>query len=292
MCIQRNKGETRDSRKGKGNTFDMRQLQVLLLALVTVAVLGAAVFCCPRGKVTILMYHHLAEDGETLNSMTVTAGKFRHDMEYLRENNYVTLLPGELSRILRGKEACPERAVVVSFDDGYESNYSIAYPILRETGRRAVISLITENIREAREEGAFMLCWPEVGEMAASGIVEFGSHSDNLHNPDIGGELRKGIDAVNGVQRLHGETYEQYAERVGTDLERSVKKIQDHTGCAVQWFAYPYGAGDRWCEALLKDMGIPISVSTEPGAARVGFGTRDLPRCAVREDTDLAQLLQ
>ena len=270
----------------------MRQLQILLLALVTAAILSAAVFCCPRGKVMILMYHHLVEDGETLNSMTVTVSRFRQDMEYLRENGYVTLLPEELSQILRGKRACPERAVVVSFDDGYESNYSIAYPILCETGCRAVISLITENIREEREEGAFMLCWPEVEEMAASGMIEFGSHSDNLHNPDIGGELRKGIDAVNGVQRLHSETRAQYAERVGTDLRRSFEKIQEHTGHAVQWFAYPYGAGDRWCEALLKEMEIPISVSTEPGVARVGFGTRDLPRCGVREDTDLAELLQ
>lgn len=270
----------------------MRQLQMLLLALATAAILGAAVFCCPRGKVTILMYHHLVEDSETINSLTITTGKFRQDMEFLRENGYVTLLPGELSQILRGKRDCPERAVVVSFDDGYESNYAIAYPILRETGCKAVISLITENIREEREEGAFMLCWPEVEEMAASGIVAFGSHSDNLHNPDIGGELRKGIDAANGVQRLRKETRSQYAERVGTDLKRSFERIQVHTGQAVEWFAYPYGAGDRWCEALLNDMEIPISVSTEPGVARVGFGTRDLPRCAVREDTDLAELLQ
>lgn len=268
-----------------------RKLQALFLALATAAILAVVLFHAPRGKVTILMYHHLVEeDGET-NSLTITADKFRRDMQYLKDNDFTTLLPEELVPILRGKRPCPERAVVVSFDDGYRSNYTLAYPILREYGCKAVISLITANIREAREEDAFMLSWPEVEEMAAGGLVAFGSHTDNLHNAELGGALRKGPGAYNGVQRRPGEPRGRYNARVGADLRRSFSLLEAHTGSPALWFAYPYGAGDRWCEGLLKELGVPVSVSTEPGKARVGWGTRDLPRCAVRQETELSELL-
>ena len=268
----------------------MKRVWMLLLAVLAVA-LGAAAYWNQRGTVRILMYHHLVADGGETNSMTVTAGKFRRDIEYLCTNGYITLLPEELSEVLRSKRACPERAVVISFDDGYASNYEIAYPILKEYGCKAVISLITSNIGEAKEEGAFMLCWPEVGEMSASGLVAFGSHSDNLHNPDIGGALRKGPDAVNGVERFPDETWAEYRERVGSDLARSCELVESHTGIPVSWFAYPYGAGDRWCEKLLDGLDVQISVSTEPGKSLGGCGTRDLPRYGIHEDTAIESIL-
>ena len=129
----------------------MKRFYRFLLFLVSAAVLGAVIFCYPRGQVTILMYHHLVEDGEETNSMAVTATKFRRDMEYLRAHGYVTLLPEELDGILRSRQQCPERAVVISFDDGYESNYTIAYPILQELGCKAVVALITSNIHDEQD---------------------------------------------------------------------------------------------------------------------------------------------
>ena len=268
----------------------MRRFRIALLLLAAV-IIGAFALRGMRGQVTILMYHHLVPDGGETNSLTVTEGKFRRDMEYLREHGYQTLLPDELNEILRGTQKCPKKAVVISFDDGYQSNYSIAYPVLKENGLRAVIALITANIREEKEENAFMLCWPEVREMSDSGLVSFGSHSHNLHNPDIGGAVRKGPDAVNGVQRLPDEKQVQYAERVGMDIAHSCTMIEQYTGVPVHWFAYPYGAGDRWCEKLLDAMDVTVSVSTQPGIARVGHGMRDLPRYGIREDTDLSDIL-
>lgn len=266
-----------------------RKKGVLLLAALLAVLAAFALY--GRGRVTILMYHHLVPDGSETSSMSVTGGKFRRDMEYLQAHGYQTLLPDELEEILRRHRICPKRAVVVSFDDGYRSNYQIAYPILQETGCRAVISLITANIHDAPEEGALMLSWQEVEEMSAGGTVVFGSHTDNLHNPDIGGELRTGPGAANGVERLRGETREDYQKRVGPDLARSCALIEAHTGEPVSWFAYPYGAGDRWCEKILDELEVAISVSTNPGRARAGGGIRSLPRFAVREDTDLASLL-
>ena len=127
----------------------MRRFRIALLLLAAV-IIGAFALRGMRGQVTILMYHHLVPDGGETNSLTVTEGKFRRDMEYLREHGYQTLLPDELNEILRGTQKCPKKAVVISFDDGYQSNYSIAYPVLKENGLRAVIALITANIQIGR----------------------------------------------------------------------------------------------------------------------------------------------
>ena len=93
------------------------------------------------------------------------------------------------------------------------------------------------------------------------------------------------------MERFPDETWEEYRERVGSDLARSGMLVESHTGIPVSWFAYPYGAGDRWCEKLLDAMDVTVSVSTQPGIARVGHGVRDLPRYGIREDTDLSDIL-
>lgn len=270
-------------------TRKLRVLLPLLLAVILIAIGTAALY--PRQRIPILMYHHLVADGGETNDLTITESKFRRDMEYLRAGGYTALSPEELDEILRGARPCPEKPVVISFDDGYRSNYALAYPILRETGQRAVIALITANIRETAEESNFMLAWPEIEEMAASGTVFFGSHTDNLHNPETGGMLRPGRRAVNGVRRLPEETQEEYAARVGGDIARSCRLIEAHTGAPVRWFAYPYGVCDRWCEAELDKLEVPVSVLTNAGYAVAGRPARRLPRFAVHEGTELSELL-
>lgn len=78
----------------------------------------------------ILMYHDVVEDGQPYNTWTVTAGRFRQDLQWLKDHGYACVLPRELARghLPRGK------AVLITFDDGYESNYRLAFPILKEFG--------------------------------------------------------------------------------------------------------------------------------------------------------------
>lgn len=90
-------------------------------------------------KVPILMYHNLTNDPSAVTSMTITGERFQEDMEYLEYNGYTPLLSADLINIRAGKEAMPERPVMITFDDGYRSNYDIAYPILQKTGQKNVL---------------------------------------------------------------------------------------------------------------------------------------------------------
>ena len=118
----------------------------------------------------ILMYHDVVEDGQPYNTWTVTAGRFRQDLQWLKDHGYACVLPRELARghLPRGK------AVLITFDDGYESNYRLAFPILKEFGDKAAIALVTKSVDQG-EPG--FLTWDMCREMEASGLVEFGSHT-------------------------------------------------------------------------------------------------------------------
>ena len=149
-------------------------------------------------KVPILMYHNLTNDPSAVTSMTITGERFQEDMEYLEYNGYTPLLSADLINIRAGKEAMPERPVMITFDDGYRSNYDIAYPILQKTGMKAVIALIGKSIRanDNTEANRFFLKWDEAAEMADSGLVELASHTYNLHNPQYGGLTNTGTASI------------------------------------------------------------------------------------------------
>jgi len=98
--------------------------------------------------------------------------------------------------------ALPEKPILITFDDGYRSNYDLVYPILQEYGVKACISIIvlmpdlpTDNF----------CTWGQLREMTASGLVEIGSHSYRLHNlGGDGGNFESG--GANGVERRPHES--------------------------------------------------------------------------------------
>lgn len=197
-------------------------LLAVLMAALTVPGAGAA---GSDGKMPILMYHDLTDDPDKTNSMTITGERFRLDMEFLQEFGYTPLLPADLIAIRDGSLAMPDRPVMVTFDDGYRSNYDIAYPILLQTGMKAVISVIAHNMtaEEPADGVRNHLLWSEMREMVQSGTVEIGSHTYNLHNPKYGGNTAP--DGINGVMRLGGESFSAYRARVGSDLMTSIDLI-------------------------------------------------------------------
>lgn len=262
-------------------------------------------------KIPILTYHDLTRDPDDVDDMTVTDERFRLDMEFLKEFGYTPLLSADLVAIHKGAAAMPDKPVMITFDDGYWSNYSIAYPILQQTGMKAVISVIAHNMEgdapviedtpgeaaaEADEPAAEpvrrRLSWQEMYEMVSSGLVEIGSHTYNAHNPQYGGNSAP--DGINGVMRQEGETFSEYCERIGTDLRASLDLITQRTGQKqVLYFAYPYGAYDSWMDKLLDENGVAVSVLSNNGAsADISVSLRNLLRYGIKMDTSVAQMLR
>lgn len=273
------------------NKFFRRSIAAAAAGLALMA--GASAAAADSGSMPILMYHDLTEDASKTSSMTVTSERFRLDMEYLQSFSYTPLFPSEVEEIVQGKRALPSRAVMITFDDGYLSNYTLASPILKQTGMKATVALIVDHIEKADPSNTsrHSLDWDEVKAMYDSGLFQFGSHTYNLHNPQYGG--MNAPDGVNGVMRTAGESQSAYAKRVGGDLAQSISLIKEHTGQpTVSYFSYPYGAYDRWMQPILEQNGIKMSTLTNPGTARPTYGLYNLPRYGIRMDRTVPMVLR
>jgi peptidoglycan/xylan/chitin deacetylase (PgdA/CDA1 family) len=124
---------------------------------------------------------------------------FGRKLRHLAENGYTTLSAEAYFRLLVGAGPVPERAVVLTFDDGRGSVWSVGWPLMRRYGMRGIVFLVPGRISEAgglgptlddadagprpdpvlsreRGDGAF-LSWAEVEAMSASGLFDFESHS-------------------------------------------------------------------------------------------------------------------
>lgn len=257
---------------------------VPLVMLAVSAALSVFVYRLPqpvREPMPVLMYHHMVPEGQDCNAMTITPGKFRADLDIILAKGYTPVLPGELAE----GAPLPEKPILITFDDGYRSNYDLVYPILREYGVKACISIIvlmpdlpTDNF----------CTWEQLREMTDSGLVEVGSHSYRLHNlGEDKGNYEK--DGTNGVERRPGESDGDFQARVLDDIQKSHDRIAAELG-SVTCFAYPFGCSDPDAKALVDAL-FPVSLMTVPQCADLAKGLHDLPRYAVHMETNLADLL-
>lgn len=94
--------------------------------------------------IPVLMYHRVwpgLNDG-----LTVTPEKIREQWDFLRKEGYHPLSLTEFLAIAEGKKPAPEKALLLTFDDGYRNNLTYVYPLLKEFGWCATIFIITDTL--------------------------------------------------------------------------------------------------------------------------------------------------
>ncbi|MCK4307208.1 polysaccharide deacetylase family protein, partial [candidate division WOR-3 bacterium] len=106
--------------------------------------------------------------------------QFSEQLEFLAKNNYRTLTADELfDFVLKGKKT-PEKSIVLTFDDGERSLYTVAFPLLKKFGFKATSFIVPSFISEGqdyKQSGKQWLSWSEVNEMERSGFIDFQSHT-------------------------------------------------------------------------------------------------------------------
>ncbi len=223
-------------------------------------------------RLYVLMYHHFVPEGKKCNNWMVTDSRFREDLQWLADQGWVTVLPGQLA----AGEALPEKAVMLTFDDGYRSNYELAYPLLQEFQAKAVISIIVKNVDD--QKSAF-LTWDMCREMANSGLVEIGSHTYASHDEN-----------EYGIKRLQGESREEYEARIFPDLQSSIDLIEENLGGVPRFFAYPNGVKEAWAAGFIQKH-FSLTAVTRHGFCDVSKGLYSLKRCNVSMGVPLSEIL-
>jgi peptidoglycan/xylan/chitin deacetylase (PgdA/CDA1 family) len=175
--------------------------------------------------VPILTYHNLGEQAK--GRLVLAAASFREQMRYLKTNGYRVVSLADFIEFTRLNRQLPQRAVVLTFDDGYHAFKDHAYPVLKELGFTATLFVYTDWVGAGRAA----LSWAELRELSAAGM-------------DIQAHSKTHAD----LRRAQGETEAQYARRMQLELEQPQDLFNRNLGRRSQILAYPYG---RWEEGLL-----------------------------------------
>ena len=209
-------------------------------------------------QVPILMYHNLAQEGS--GNDTISVQRFEEHLAALQDAGYTTITFQDLLAYVEQGTELPEKPVLLTFDDGYESNYTLAYPLLQQYQMKATIFVIGVSMGKDtyKDTGQAMIphfTQEQAAEMEASGLVAIESHGYDMH--EVQGRDPEPIRV--GILPREDESEWDYA----AFLQEDCQAMTDLLGKTPGVLAYPYGYASELSEVVLHEMGIYATVTIE-----------------------------
>ncbi|MDE7191851.1 MAG: polysaccharide deacetylase family protein [Clostridia bacterium] len=220
------------------------------------------------GDLTILMYHNTLAKGKKQSVYCINQDNLRKDFEYLKANGYNVISCNALIEHVDNGVALPDKAVILTFDDGYLNNITYALPLLEEFGYSGLFSVVgdyTAFDKNGKGGGDFIYFgWDDIAQVAKNANVEIGLHSYSMHN------TRPRL----GVSQLKSESDEEYKQTFASDTQKLVDKLGE-LGVTSNIYAYPYGKYTKISESVLKDKGVIMTLTCNEGINHI-YGRRSL----------------
>lgn len=235
-----------------------------------------------KEKVIVLMYHHIAES-EAGEEVTITPAKFESHLKVLKDNKFQVISIEEYVRFVKENQSVPPNAVVITFDDGYESYYKYAFPLMKKYGYTATNFVVTSYLDSNNPSLPFMT-WKQVKEMKDSGY-SFYSHSHNSHGK-VRGENNQQVAPLANRIWLEGknrmETEDEYRKRIRDDLSTANQLLHEKLGNEMNILCFPLGLYNKTVMDIGHEIGIDFFFTTKDGIntrkdkeiVRIHAGTR------------------
>ena len=248
---------------------------VLISGLVWLA--RVLVLECRRDRIPILCYHRFIEN-KAVESGQVADDEmgwacydetFRQHLDYLDQSGYTTIDLDELLEIYAGRRPRPERPVVLTMDDGYRSNYTIAYPLLRERGQVATIYVALEPDAHTRNQVA--------------GIDSF------LDEEELREMSSRGI-SIQSHTLTHSILTELSEDAVDFELRESRRRLEEILGRPVEHVCFPRGGVDRRVKKAAVAAGYRSASGASPGTSSGLSLPHNLPRIMIDRDMGVREL--
>lgn len=275
----------------------LKRCRRLLLALL---LLPATVLGATPADFIALCYHEVERDGSGgLTRTAVTAGDLAAQFAWLQANGY---RPVSLQQILdarQGGAALPEKAILLTFDDGRRDVYTRVLPLLRLFDYPALVALVgswlevpaggTVDYDGTPQPRGNFVSWDEVREMQRSGLVEIASHSYDLHR-GISANPQGNTQPAAVTRRFAAgsyETDEAYLARIRTDLQRNRELIRRETGVAPRAIVWPYGRSNGAAQQIASELGMPVGMTLEDGSNDAATPLTTIRRFLIEETPSL-----
>ncbi|MCX7092410.1 MAG: poly-beta-1,6-N-acetyl-D-glucosamine N-deacetylase PgaB [Methylobacter sp.] len=223
----------------------------------------------------VLNYHDVlsAEDARrSLNKMDVGVEHLEQHLDWLKKKGYKIISVQNIFDAAAGKDTLPDKAALLTFDDGYLSFYTRVFPLLKKYRYPAAVALVgtwMDGNVTADEPGKPLLNWEQIREMVQSGLVEVASHSYDLHkgitaNPQANSQAAA-VTRLYDDPMLVYETDEQYRERIQAALLKSAEFIFQHAGIRPRAMVWPYGEYNQIAVQASREAGMPMTMGLIDG---------------------------
>lgn len=228
----------------------IRRIALLLASIILLPCVLPAPTLKAEPYVTVLLYHKFDEKDSP--STSIPSSLFSRQMAYLRANNYKVISTSELAMCMKGKKAFPNKAVVITIDDGYKSAYTRAIPILNKYGYpyTIFISYCAAGSRKCMR-------WDQLRYILA-------------HNGDVGCH-----------SFTHPHMVDISRKDVIKELVYSKTLMEKKLGIRIRWFAYPFGEYDNYIRKVAIDAGYELMFTSDPGSVDRLSPPDALPRQAI-----------
>lgn len=227
---------------------------IAVMAFCIIMTVGA-VSASAAANVAALMYHSVTTDSERWGDYTISPEQLDADIQYFQACGYITMTATELATANMA-DIDGKKILLLTFDDGYSNFYTDVFPVLKKNNAKATMYLIGSYINRYG-----YLNEDETYEMAHSGLVEIGNHTDSIHHTP--------------VNLLH-DIYNSPAAMgdVLADVRRNGEVLKSITGIDVTSMSWPYGYYTPELDTAVKNqLGYKISFSTDYGVNKFDGNT-------------------
>lgn len=169
---------------------------------------------------------------------------FEKQMQMLKDRGITVIGMQDLLAWRRGEKSIPPRAAVISFDDGWKSQYDVAWPIMKKFGYTFTMFIYTEGVRGGHFSGGESVTWEMLAEMRDAGI-DIEAHSATHQ------DLRKPYDKV-AKKRLSPPEYEEWLQN---EVVGCKQLLEQRLGIKVNCFAVPYGFYNQHVKDIARNAG-------------------------------------
>lgn len=256
---------------------------------------------------TVIGYHEIvAHKDAVIPDYAVSTKQFELHLDWLQKNGYHFITVDQLLKANEGKYKLPIKPVLLTVDDGYQSFYQDAYPIIKARKIPVVLSVVGAWLEPKagtmvqfgdeqlpREK---LLSWKELKTMQDSGLVEIGSHSYNLHRGVIGNPQGNSEPAaITRIYDPNSKSYESdqdYVKRITQDLKKNNRVLTAHGLRSPRVMVWPYGRYNLQTVNIAKNLGMPVAISLDDGPDHITKSLGQLNRILVEGGMSTDSLAQ
>ncbi len=199
-----------------------------------------------HAQVVVIGYHRLV-DKVRYPDTEITPGDFDAQMQQIKDAGISVISMKDFLAWRRGEKNIPARSAIITLDDGWNSTYETAWPILRKFGYPFTLFVYTDYVKGGPKSGGGSLTWSQLGELRDAG-VDIESHT--ISHRDLRGRKKQPGTA-------------EYETWLWNELAGSKEQLEKQLGISVKALALPYGYHNEHVRKIASQAGYEAIFTVE-----------------------------